>query len=223
MQSIISYIKSIFNGSDSDSDQPFRLIQIHTGSNLCMAPFFEPDISQNLKYQRSLSSVLSNDKNILDALTECKHTLGPSIRDIYLGINSWDHGFIVNDWCFFSVKEIDSMMKKHSDQTNKKMIDIALTYCGMGHVIILSYIPNTDKFFFRQDGGANGYEREDNYDRYENENFKPSDLPAYNENISHMCKNQKTKEKNKLQILVQYDYHDLMRIIDPQWIFLYKN
>ena len=40
----------------------------------------------------------------------------------------------------------------------------------MGHVIVLSYHPNTSKFFMRHDGGANGYEREEHYNFYHNYN-----------------------------------------------------
>jgi len=38
-------------------------------------------------------------------------------------------------------------------------IDIATKYAGMGHILVLSYQPSTEMFFFRSDGGSNGYDR----------------------------------------------------------------
>ena len=65
------------------------------------------------------------------------------------------------------------------DKNNYKYIlNIAIIYCGMGHISVLTMDKNTKKFFFRPDGGSNGYEREDYYNKYyilepsKDENFK---------------------------------------------------
>ena len=43
------------------------------------------------------------------------------------------------------------------------VFDIAYRYEGMGHVTVISCDLNNHLLFERDDGGANGYEREDNY------------------------------------------------------------
>jgi len=45
-------------------------------------------------------------------------------------------------------------------------VDFGISYIGMGHVVVLSMEKESKKFFFRRDGGSNGYDRQDNYDKY---------------------------------------------------------
>ena len=52
----------------------------------------------------------------------------------------------------------------------KKLCDIAIHYLGMGHITVLTYDIKLEKFFFRRDGGSNGYEREINWDFIKNYN-----------------------------------------------------
>ena len=58
-----------------------------------------------------------------------------------------------------------SHIKEHN-YTN--FYDIALTYIGMGHILLISYYPTKNNFFFRRDGGSNGYDREEYYNKYKN-------------------------------------------------------
>ena len=48
-------------------------------------------------------------------------------------------------------------------EEQKPVFDIAYRYEGMGHVTVISCDLNNHLLFERRDGGANGYEREDNY------------------------------------------------------------
>ena len=58
------------------------------------------------------------------------------------------------------------------------ILNIGIIYCGMGHVSVLTMDKNSKKFFFRPDGGSNGYEREAYDKKYyilkpsEDEDFK---------------------------------------------------
>ena len=78
------------------------------------------------------------------------------------------------------------------DKNNYKYIlNIAIIYCGMGHISVLTMDKNTKKFFFRPDGGSNGYEREDYYNKYyilepsKDENFKDR-LLSFNDILDQM-------------------------------------
>lgn len=71
------------------------------------------------------------------------------------------------------------------------ILNIGIIYCGMGHISVLTMDKNTKKFFFRPDGGSNGYEREDYYNKYyilepsKDENFK-NRLLSFNDILDQM-------------------------------------
>ena len=66
-----------------------------------------------------------------------------------------------NDFTFLNLKDIEN----RSDEYDH-MLDIAVKYVGMGHVVMLTLDKNTGLFFFRRDGGSNGYDREAYYQKY---------------------------------------------------------
>ena len=236
MFDIFHNIKKIFcrdNGRSNQRTTKSKPIQIHTGSNLITSPFFVPHTGQKLTYTRTYSNDNSlPNVNILDTVTLNRSLIGPSLRDLYSGLKDRDHGFVIDKWCFLSAKEIDEHKKAYdqrsftdsSESKRLKMLDIALSYRGMGHIVVIAYIPDTDKFFFRHDGGSNGYERVDYYDQYSDDKFKPSELPIYvrevftniNQTLGFYA-----QQDNRIQMLTQYSYHNMMQIIDPKWVFLY--
>ncbi len=67
----------------------------------------------------------------------------------------------IYDYTFFSLENI---MSKSNNYNN--FIDVALKYQGMGHVKVLAMCKNTSKFFIRDDGGSNSYERQNNFLKY---------------------------------------------------------
>lgn len=65
----------------------------------------------------------------------------------------------------FEFIDIDNIPEKNYDPNVFKCLnftDIGYRYCGMGHYICLSYDKNYKKFYFREEGGSNGYETADN-------------------------------------------------------------
>jgi hypothetical protein len=206
-------------------------IPIHIGSELLSAPFFEATVSKKFVHYRSTSDIGNNQPNVLDTMVDRCYpgsNFGPSIRDIYRGLQDPDHGFIVNKWTFLSAIEIDTYMKGYGNSEKIKMIDIAIYYCGMGHILVLAYIPNTDKFFFRFDGGSNVYDREEYYNKYHGDHFEPDRLPMYHNkmdldkqklSLKHNFMDQ-VIDSTKLHVLVQYNYYDVMKNIDPDWVCL---
>ena len=100
--------------------------------------------------------------SIEDEYQETFSQLDISLRVLYTFIGD-NKEFSIKGYNFFTLKEIHERSKIY-----KHFYDIGLTYFGMGHIIVLSYSPKLKKFFLREDGGANGYEREAHFKFYSN-------------------------------------------------------
>ena len=153
--------------------------------------------------------------NILDRI-DCKMT-GPSLRSFYKDVNNPDHSFRIKKWFFSSANEI----MLHQNNHGSKMLDIAVNYLGMGRVVILSYIPLTDKFFFRHRGGPTSYDCEKYDNMYSDDKFVPSELPVYrNSWFRPLCEqfiwfgwfNKSTNIQ--FSTLVQYNFIDTMHLVE---------
>ena len=66
-------------------------------------------------------------------------------------------------WTFLSEREIMTRMMAMQEEGQTRFVDIAISYAGMGHVHVLSYLQNMDCVFTSIDGGANGWDREANH------------------------------------------------------------
>ena len=56
------------------------------------------------------------------------------------------------------ITNIEYSMKHYQ---HDKFVDIGESYMGMGHYCVLAWDRGTRKYFFRHDGGSNGFEREE--------------------------------------------------------------
>ena len=121
-------------------------------------PFFASDAKEG----ESLN--IDKTENISSEYRETFSKLDFSTRILYSFIGD-NKEYQVNDFTFITLREVKKRMNNYNH-----FFDIALKYAGMGHVLVLSYHPNTRKFFIRHDGGANGYEREEHYNFYNNYN-----------------------------------------------------
>ena len=142
------YINFFKNGKISSND-PDCVIE---------NPFFTSDAKdgEDIKIDTTL--------NISDDYHDTFSKLGFSTRILYSFIGE-NKEYQINEFTFFTLKEIKKRMNNYNH-----FFDIGLKYAGMGHIIVLSYHPNSKKFFFRHDGGANGYERDAHYKFYLNFN-----------------------------------------------------
>jgi len=111
--------------------------------------------------------------------------------------------FEIGNWTFFSISDIEKHQHDFTQElcVEPKMLDIAYLSLGMGHVVVLSYIPKTDNFCVRSDGGSNGYEREINEQNALSNTYIPANFPIYmNEHI-------------KFQPGFQYSYDQISKIL----------
>ena len=85
------------------------------------------------------------------------------------------------DWTLLSLNKIKSLYEMYLRKGQRRAVDFGMIYAGMGHVVVASYDPVTDKIYYRHSGGANGYERDDNF------NFAVKYVPKEDElhNIKH--------------------------------------
>ena len=107
---------------------------------------------------------IDTTENISDEYRDTFSKLDFSTRILYSFIGD-NKEYQINDFTFFTLKEIQKRINNYNH-----FFDIGLKYAGMGHIIVLSYHSNSKKFFFRHDGGANGYEREEHNNFYYNYN-----------------------------------------------------
>lgn len=208
--------------SASDS---VTLLKVHTGSSVLHNPFFVADTHDGIVVERqplpaehaSGDSAPDDTKSSVLDILDAK-MIGPAVKAIYRDITDPDHGITVDEWNFLSASEI----KKRQDVYKGKFLDIATRYHGMGWVIVLAYIPETNNFFFRSDGGSSGWDREANFEAYSKDTYIPAKFPVFQapagadaqgkDGSVQKCVDLENKE-------VQYTYRDAMRQISETWVF----
>lgn len=67
------------------------------------------------------------------------------------------------EWTFLSEQEIMTRKIAMEKEGQTQFVDIAISYAGMGHVQVLSYVKSLNRVFMHIDGGANGWDRETNH------------------------------------------------------------
>lgn len=71
--------------------------------------------------------------------------------------------FVFKQWTFLSEEEIKKRYENFIYKSQQRIVDIAISYAGMGHVHVLSYDPTMKMVFVSLDGGANDYDRSWNH------------------------------------------------------------
>ena len=86
------------------------------------------------------------------------------LRIMYKIIGKPNVELLFGNWSWMSMSDVEKRIDVYEKHGNKNVVDWAVAYVGMGHAKVVSMDRNTGKFFFRFDGGANAYEREDSMD-----------------------------------------------------------
>ena len=124
-------------------------------------PFFQSPAKNGDNFNENQIIDFHNYTQLMKEIIN-KFPLG--LRILYCSLRT-DQESNISGLTFFKLKDIEERFNNY-----KKFFDIGVIYAGMGHVIVLSFVPEVSKLFFRYDGGANGYEREENYNFYLNYN-----------------------------------------------------
>lgn len=83
--------------------------------------------------------------------------------NMYLLLDSNDREFTYNTFTFFSIKQIAERVQVFEKNNVIGLCDLACSYYGMGHIIVLSWNSCSGAFMLRRDGGSNDYDRLDNW------------------------------------------------------------
>ena len=125
---------------------------------------------------QSISGEIIKDKSIEKKLNSIN--LPNEIKDFYKEIGTTLQEIYINEWTFFSIQNIIKMVEDYK-KDNIETIDFAYKYLGMGHVKVAFYDTRYQTIFYRNDGGSNGYDRQDNFEKLKNFNNTNS-LNKYN-------------------------------------------
>ena len=91
------------------------------------------------------------------------------IKNFYKKIGTTMQEIYIKEWTFFSIENIIKMVENYK-KNNIETIDFAYKYLGMGHVKVAFYDTRYKTIFYRNDGGSNGYDRNNNYINLKNFN-----------------------------------------------------
>lgn len=133
---------------------------------------------------------------------------GESFYKIFSG----DEGKKIGDFCILTSTEFAENEKIYKG----KVILIGTLYIGMGHFIALCYVPTTDNFVFCNEGGSNGYDRDEKYKYIIADSYAPQlypvaeitdedvdDIKKYDKSIFEFTDNKK-----------QYTYDSIIKILE---------
>lgn len=120
----------------------------------CVTPFFGKDIisGEIINFETEEVNKKLNDLKIPLILRIIYQIIGTSNREIYF-----------NNWTLLSLDKALDIYKNYKIHKQEFIYDFAVRYVGMGHIIVACINLKDGGLLYRSDGGANGYEREDNF------------------------------------------------------------
>lgn len=161
-----------------------------------------------------------NDINVISKPSVLKDIAmaGLGLHELYNAVDKSENGFevagdrdsdgdIETIWRFMSVHEIAERQHAYS-----KMLDVATMYQGMGWCKVLSYIPKTDMFCVRMDGGSSDHDRLNCFGTYSDDSYRPTEFPVF-DRFNDFDK----FGEFDLQNGVQYPLAALLLIISPSF------
>ena len=128
-----------------------------------MQPFFMP-------VGTAETDARSDTVNPLCTELAAKYNLPDVWVRMFRNLSSMTEVIADKQYTFFSLRQISELLDR---QDTVNFVDLCFAYKGMGHITLLTWSPSRKKLFIRNDGGANGYEREDNYNYYFKNYGKP--------------------------------------------------
>ena len=151
----------------------FAKVSEKNDSNVTQHPFFQSNCKNNINLHTT-----ELDTEYLIFLN--KYPIDLNLKSVYTIVGELKE-ISIKDFTFLSLKEI----KERADNFSH-FLDLGLSYIGMGHVKVLSVSKKDGLFFFRNDGGSNGYEREDNYNKYKDYQPVISELISFDKVLHNL-------------------------------------
>lgn len=127
------------------------------------APFFRRSINYDISENNSTSLL---DHNNIELIYKFKCLeMNKDINDFFINHQAFNKEIYINNITFISITKILELVKIYRNDDINNIIDIGFIYEGMGHIIAIYYNTKFNKLFLRSDGGSNGYDRLDNYNK----------------------------------------------------------
>ena len=135
----------------------------HENYDSTMAPFFRQAPNNDLSINNTLSIIENNN---VDIINEFKILgLEKNINDFFLDHEAYNKEIYINNITFFSISKILDLYKCYKNDNITNIIDIGFIYQDMGWIKVIYYNTKFNKLFLRMDGGSNGYDRLDNFNK----------------------------------------------------------
>lgn len=131
------------------------------GTKTTESIFYSPIPDNTTTITDIINQAKKDNTDIIDLATSI-HLPG-ILYNMYLILDSNQREFTYNIFHFFSINEIIERNKVHVKNNQTNICDLACSYYGMGHIIVLSWNSKQNAFIFRRDGGSNDYDRLENY------------------------------------------------------------
>ena len=107
-----------------------------------------------------------------NTIPELPDTLNRNFKTFYEVLGNPKREVYINEWTIMS---LDESLKRYNElckNGQKNVFDIGYRYLGMGHIEMLSCNLYNHLLFMRRDGGSSGIDREYNYQKLLNFNYR---------------------------------------------------
>ena len=134
-----------------------------TSNQVLNHPFFMASASDKSISEHIETSAKDNNIVQVENILNSVKLSSSEISNLYRLLGDVSLDFVYNQTTFLSLQEIEKRAKVYHENGQTDILDVAVTYHGMGHINVLTYSLSNNAFFFRMDGGANGYDRADHW------------------------------------------------------------
>lgn len=139
------------------------------GYDSTMAPFFRPYEDDNTDDIKSESIIPETEFTNIDSINNFSHLCdNKNIQDFFINNKGIDREIYIKEWTFFSIEKILSLDEMYKLSNINNIVDLGYIYHGMGWVVVAFYYILDKKIYFRMDGGSNGWDRMENFNRLKN-------------------------------------------------------
>ena len=107
-----------------------------------------------------------------NTIPELPDNLNRNFKTFYEIVGNPKKEVYINEWTIMSLDESLKRYKELCNNSQKNVFDIGYRYLGMGHIEMLSCNLYNHLLFYRNDGGSSGIEREYNYKKLLEFNYR---------------------------------------------------
>ena len=141
---------------------PNNPINYNDETNVKDSPFYMIQAKENIFDIMGNIQLIKDDNNYSQILDDPSIKFCLDHKMLYYIFKTADVQVIIKDFTFLSLSTLNQDKEEYDH-----FIDIATSYIGMGHLYIIAMVKETGQFFFRQDGGSNGYDRLFTYQKFQ--------------------------------------------------------